>query len=55
MNETEKENAKKKVEEICHKLLTNLVIENYKIIEGTPKYIWFYTKISIFIINCVNL
>ena len=34
MNETEKENAKKKVEEICHKLLTNLVIENYKIIDN---------------------
>ena len=34
INETEKENAKKKVEEICHKLLTNLVIENYKIIDN---------------------
>ena len=34
INETEKEKAKKKVEEICHKLLANLVIENYKIIDN---------------------
>ena len=34
INETEKEKAKKTIEEICHKLLTNLVIENYKIIDN---------------------
>ena len=34
INETEKEKAKQKVEEICHKLLTNLVIENYRIIDN---------------------
>jgi len=31
LNETNKENAKKIVEEICKKLLTNVVIEDYKI------------------------
>ena len=32
--EKDKEKAKKKVEEMCVKLLANLVIENYKIIES---------------------
>ena len=32
-NENDKEKAEEKVEEICKKLLANLVIENYKIIE----------------------
>ena len=32
-NENDKKKDKEKVEEICKKLLTNLVIENYKIIE----------------------
>ncbi len=32
-NETDKKKAKAKVEEMCKKLLTNLVIENYKIID----------------------
>ena len=32
-NETDKDQAKSKVEEMCNKLLANLVIENYKIIE----------------------
>ena len=31
--ETDIDNAKKKVEEMCKKLLANLVIENYKIID----------------------
>ena len=31
--ETDKDKAKAKVEEMCEKLLANLVIENYKIIE----------------------
>ena len=31
--ETDKNKAKAKVEEMCKKLLANLVIENYKIIE----------------------
>ena len=31
--ETDNEKAKVKVEEMCKKLLANLVIENYKIIE----------------------
>ena len=31
INETDKEKAKKIVEEICKKLLTNTVIEDYKI------------------------
>ena len=31
-NETDPEKAKEKVEEMCKKLLANLVIENYKII-----------------------
>ena len=31
--ETDNEKAKTKVEEMCKKLLANLVIENYKIIE----------------------
>ena len=31
LNETNKEKAKKIVEEICKKLLTNVVIENYTI------------------------
>ena len=30
LSETNKENAKKVVEEICEKLLTNSIIENYK-------------------------
>ena len=32
-NENDKEKAETKVEEMCKKLLANLVIENYKIIE----------------------
>ena len=32
-NESDKNKAQKKVEEMCKKLLANLVIENYKIIE----------------------
>ena len=32
-NETDKDKAKSKVEEMCKKLLANLVIENYKIID----------------------
>ena len=32
INETNKEEAKKTAEELCKKLLTNLVIEEYKII-----------------------
>ena len=32
--ENDKKKAKKKVEEMCKKLLANLVIENYKIIES---------------------
>ena len=32
MNDKNSENGKKKVEEICKKLLTNPVIEDYKII-----------------------
>ena len=31
--ETDKDKAKAKVEEMCEKLLANLVIENYKIID----------------------
>ena len=31
LNETDKEKAKKKTEEICKKLLTNIVIEDYTI------------------------
>ena len=31
LNETNKEKAKKIIEEICKKLLTNVVIENYTI------------------------
>ena len=31
LNEANKENAKKIIEEICKKLLTNVVIEDYKI------------------------
>ena len=31
--ETDRDRAKAKVEEMCKKLLANLVIENYKIIE----------------------
>ena len=31
--ENDKKKAEEKVEEMCKKLLTNLVIENYKIIE----------------------
>ena len=31
INESNKENAKKIIEEICNKLLTNMVIEEYKI------------------------
>ena len=32
IKETDKDKAKSKVEEMCKKLLANLVIENYKII-----------------------
>ena len=32
--ESNPKNAKEQVEEMCKKLLTNLVIENYKIIES---------------------
>jgi len=32
--ENDKKKAKEKVEEMCKKLLANLVIENYKIIES---------------------
>ena len=32
LNESDKEKAKKIVEDICEKLLTNIVIEDYKII-----------------------
>ena len=31
INESNKENAKKIIEEVCNKLLTNMVIENYSI------------------------
>ena len=31
LNETNKEKAKKTIEEICKKLLSNTIIENYKI------------------------
>ena len=31
LNETNKEKAKKIIEEVCEKLLTNVVIENYTI------------------------
>ena len=34
IKETDNDKAKKKVEEICNKLLANLVIENYKIIDS---------------------
>ena len=34
INETNKEISKTKVEEMCQKLLANLVIEDYKIIEN---------------------
>jgi|TARA_B110000114_G_scaffold144262_1_gene153028 phosphoribosylformylglycinamidine synthase PurS subunit len=33
-NENDKKKAEEKVEEMCEKLLANLVIENYKIIES---------------------
>ena len=33
IKEDDKKKAEEKVEEMCDKLLTNLVIENYKIIE----------------------
>ena len=33
INETDLKKAKDKVEEMCEKLLANLVIENYKIID----------------------
>ena len=32
--ETDKDKAKSKVEEMCKKLLANLVIENYKILDS---------------------
>ena len=32
VNETNEENAKNKVDDMCKKLLANLVIENYKIL-----------------------
>ena len=32
VNETDVEKAKEKVEDMCKKLLANLVIENYKIL-----------------------
>ena len=31
LNETDKEKAKKTIEEICKKLLTNIIIEDFKI------------------------
>ena len=31
LNESDKEKAKKKVEEICKKLLTNVVVEDYTV------------------------
>ena len=34
ISETNKEKSKTKVEEMCQKLLANLVIEDYKIIEN---------------------
>ena len=34
IDEKNQKKAKEKVEEMCKKLLTNLVIENYKIIES---------------------
>ena len=34
IKENDQKKAKKKVEEMCKKLLANLVIENYKIIES---------------------
>ena len=34
IKETDNNKAKAKVEEMCKKLLTNLVIENYKIIDA---------------------
>jgi phosphoribosylformylglycinamidine synthase PurS subunit len=34
IKENDKKNAEEKVEEMCKKLLANLVIENYKIIES---------------------
>ncbi len=34
MKETNPQKAKDKVEEMCKKLLTNLVIENYKIVDA---------------------
>ena len=34
LNETDKKKAKDKAEEICQKLLANLVIEDYKIIDS---------------------
>ena len=34
INESEPQKAKNKVEEMCKKLLANLVIENYKIIDA---------------------
>ena len=34
ISENDKKKAEEKVEEMCKKLLTNLVIENYKIIES---------------------
>ncbi|MDB2515154.1 phosphoribosylformylglycinamidine synthase subunit PurS [Candidatus Pelagibacter bacterium] len=33
-NENDKKKARDKVEEMCNKLLANLVIENYKIIDA---------------------
>ena len=34
MNEKDKKKAEEKVEDMCEKLLANLVIENYKIIDA---------------------
>ena len=34
MNEKDKKTAERKVEDMCKKLLANLVIENYKIIDA---------------------
>ena len=34
MNEKDKKTAERKVEDMCKKLLANLVIENYKIIDS---------------------
>ena len=40
LSETDKKNAKDKAEEICKKLLANLVIEDYKIIDSLNNSWW---------------